>query len=420
MRKPIYRYRRAWLLAAVLIFIGYLLTLRPVQIILQTAPNKPRAQAAEPALPNLTSEQWTSKNDEYLSQLEETVYGQFPENLRLSILSREDISSPDDLVMARVESLELKILNTTNQREALIDFVLISPKDRGEKPSLILTQNFCPNHNVVPAQGIPAPDNIGFSCEGGGIFSNLMYYFFGRYIVSPPFHKILDEGYAIGVIHPPQFIADNPKIASAQLSRFYSDYSADLRPGLLITWSALSTEIARLLHEEHDSIVTWGHSRYGKTALLAAAYSEHIDGAIAHQSGTGGASLFRDKPGETFADIVTGYPHWFSQSAQDYADNPHTLPLDQHFLLATLAPKPVMLGNARRDVWSDPEGAFRAAKAATKTYQAFGDSGLTAEKLGEFVPTDSLSFWIRPGTHGVVEEDWPAFLEFLKAHFPVK
>jgi len=246
-----------------------------------------------------------------------------------------------------------------------------------------------------------------------------MTYFFGRYIVSPPLEKILEDGYSVGVLHPSQFITDNAKTADEQLAWFFSDYSEETRPGSLISWAALSTELAELLNEQYSDIVTWGHSRYGKTALLAAAYSEHIDGAIAHQSGTGGASLFRDKPGETLADIIGGYPHWFGLSAQSYADDPHKLPLDQHFLLSAIAPKPVLLGNARRDVWSDPEGAFKAAKAASETYRQFGKDGLTAEKLNEFIPDDELSFWIRPGTHGVVEEDWPAFLEFLKAHFPV-
>jgi len=45
---------------------------------------------------------------------------------------------------------------------------------------------------------------------------------------------------------------------------------------------------------------------------------------------------------------------------------------------------------------------------------------MSAKKLNDFIPSDDLSFWIRPVTHGVVEEDWPAFLKFLRAHFPAK
>jgi len=39
------------------------------------------------------------------------------------------------------------------------------------------------------------------------------------------------------------------------------------------------------------------------------------------------------------------------------------------------------------------------------------------EKLNKFDPQAELSFWLRRGTHGIVKEDWPAFLDFLDAHF---
>jgi len=85
--------------------------------------------------------------------------------------------------------------------------------------------------------------------------------------------------------------------------------------------------------------------------------------------------------------------------------------------LALIAPRPVLLGNARRDVWSDPNGAFRAAIGADSVYELYGDEGLEQTRLDQWMPEASLAFWIRPGTHGVVKEDWPAFLEFLDAHF---
>jgi len=85
--------------------------------------------------------------------------------------------------------------------------------------------------------------------------------------------------------------------------------------------------------------------------------------------------------------------------------------------LAAIAPRPILLGNAKRDVWSDPNGAFKAAQAANPAYERMGRSGLTQKNLKSFDPTADISFWMRPGTHGVVKEDWPAFLDFLDAHF---
>jgi len=75
------------------------------------------------------------------------------------------------------------------------------------------------------------------------------------------------------------------------------------------------------------------------------------------------------------------------------------------------------LGNARRDVWSDPAGAFSAVQAANEAWENKGKTGLSANRLDEFIPNDNIAYWLRPGTHGVVKEDWPAFLDFLDAHF---
>ncbi|MEZ5920566.1 MAG: hypothetical protein R3C60_04355, partial [Parvularculaceae bacterium] len=82
--------------------------------------------------------------------------------------------------------------------------------------------------------------------------------------------------------------------------------------------------------------------------------------------------------------------------------------------------RPVLLGNARRDVWSDPNGAFRAALGADPVYRLYDEKGLDQKRLVPFEPSSELAFWIRPGTHGVVKEDWPAFLQFLDAHFAGK
>lgn len=92
------------------------------------------------------------------------------------------------------------------------------------------------------------------------------------------------------------------------------------------------------------------------------------------------------------------------------------MPIDQHALIALIAPRPIFLGNARRDVWSDPNGAFRAVQGASPVYKLYNKQGLNKDKLKPFNPDSDISFYIRPGTHGVVKEDWPAFLDFLDAH----
>jgi len=183
--------------------------------------------------------------------------------------------------------------------------------------------------------------------------------------------------------------------------------------GAVGAWAFQFSSLAQALSDlGYETTIAYGHSRYGKAALLAAAFDNSIDGVIAHQSGTGGASLSKQKKGETVASITQSYPHWFTPN---YAES--ALSFDQHHLLALIAPRPIFLGNAQRDVWSDPEGAFHAAKAASPAYGLYGSNGLSAASLKDFRPQDDIAFWMRKGTHGVVKEDWPAFLSFMDAHF---
>ncbi len=418
MRKSLFGFKRFWLLLALLLGIIFLLSLRPVQILLQTAPDIPRALPAEPALKHNNRSDWNKDKWRFGEAMQAELYGQFPSSLSIKIDTVTKLEKPAEISAAEIEVWSLMVTTKSDPNGRHLDFVLLKPEKPNDLETVILAQTFCPIHNVVPLSGVPAPQNITFSCDGNSFFSSIMHYFFGRYIVSPPLNEILNAGYAIGVLFPPQYIADSPEAAQRDLDSLFSDLSADERPGTLMVWAALSAELAGSLQNDFDSIVAWGHSRYGKTAILAALSSRDIDGVIAHQSGTAGASLSRNKPGETLADLIAQYPHWLGLNARKYSDNPAVLSFDQHHLIAALAPRPILLGNARRDVWSDPEGAFRAALAANKIYDLYVSEGMTADRLDEFRPADDISFWIRPGTHGIVEEDWPAFLAFLKAHFP--
>ncbi|MEL7232782.1 MAG: alpha/beta hydrolase, partial [Pseudomonadota bacterium] len=142
--------------------------------------------------------------------------------------------------------------------------------------------------------------------------------------------------------------------------------------------------------------------------LLSAAWFERIDAAIAHQSGTLGASQLTDDKGEPLSALLSSYPHWPNAKAQRYADTPNALPVQPRDLLALIADKPVLLGNAKRDVWSDPFGAYVEARAAwPETFDAASP--------GDFQPASRHAFWQRPGTHGVNKEDWEAFLTWLEA-----
>jgi len=399
--------KRFWFGIAALVLVGSLISCDGTRLMMQRAPLE--AAPHPPNLPPLKS------NSEILNELEEHIYGKIPDLTDVTVLSEKEIAR-DAFIQGDIVT-EWAVKAGYGHATKVFHIVFVRHSDDLKAP-VIISQNFCPNNNVVPVEGVTAPEGDFFECSSEGILSPVFTYFFGRYITVPPFEMILKHGYSMAVIFPPEFVPDSSSGAPATLRDMISTAPEDM-PGTLAVWSSLTIWLADTLKSDGrtDAVISYGHSRYGKTALISAAATTSIDAAIAHQSGTGGASLLRNGTGESISKVTESYPHWFVSRFGSYSEDQDALPVDAHNLLALIAPRPVLLGNARRDVWSDPSGAFNAARAASPAWIGNDGTGLTATRLDDFRPDDDLAFWIRPGTHGVVEEDWPAFLEFLDAHF---
>lgn len=413
--RPVYRMKRFWSLVFLVGLFALLNSCAATRVMMQTASAIPNTRQMTPplVLPDVI-QKWEDQTLPIIkTSLQTEIYGRYPEELILSLVSQNTKPGVFFDGKGTITTLKLRIANPFSNISRDFDLAIIQPVNI-QNPPVIIMQKFCPVNDVIPEAGLSPPDGISFSCGGDGIMTNVFDYFFGRYIRTPPIDMILEYGFAIAVMHPPEFIPDNRQQGLYALSEFFPNEPTSSAPRAIGAWAKQFSLVANLLEDKFafSKSILNGHSRYGKTALVAAAFDPLIDGVVSHQSGTGGASLSIDKPGETVAAITQGYPHWFSPNY-----NTKHLTVDQHVLLAAIAPRPVLLGNAKRDVWSDPEGAFLAARAATPTYALYGSQGLTAAKLTDFKPDDNLAFWIRPGTHGVVKEDWPAFLEFLITHF---
>lgn len=175
--------------------------------------------------------------------------------------------------------------------------------------------------------------------------------------------------------------------------------------GALSAWAWGYHRCVDLLYElpfiDKQRIAATGHSRGGKTVLVAGMTDERITLINDNASGSGGSAAFRyiGAGGETL-NIINVFPSWFGPGLQSYLDREEDLPFDQHCLLASIAPRPLLSTYALDDRWSNPEGMVQCNRAAAEVY-------------GFLEVQDNIAFHLRSGDHAHSPEDWDVLLDFI-------
>jgi hypothetical protein len=167
-----------------------------------------------------------------------------------------------------------------------------------------------------------------------------------------------------------------------------------------------------------------GLSRYGKAALVTMAYDPRFAIGLIGSSGEGGAKLHRRDFGERVENVASsGEYHWMAGNFLKYAGPLHwnDLPVDQHELIALVAPRPLFIGagNFEQDPWVDPKGSFLAAKAAGPVYALLGRKGVAGgeyEGVGTEFLSGDIAFRQHSGGH-TNAPNWDAFLTFAERYF---
>jgi len=162
-----------------------------------------------------------------------------------------------------------------------------------------------------------------------------------------------------------------------------------------------------------------GISRLGKTVLWAGARDTRFAMVIASCSGESGAALSRRNYGETVKHMTARFGYQFATNYASYGDRISELPVDAHMLVASIAPRPLLLQTGDKDYWSDPKGEFLSAVAAGPVYTLLGKEALGTDQMpAAGTPIfHTLGYVMHDGGHGTIPSDWDLFLQFMQKHF---
>ncbi len=138
---------------------------------------------------------------------------------------------------------------------------------------------------------------------------------------------------------------------------------------------------------------------------------------ISNNSGCGGAAPCRRAFGETVFRINHKFPNWFCKNFRRYNHNEAALAVDQHQLIALIAPRRVHIASAQDDHWADPRGEFLAALHASPVWKLHGLTGIDTPDMPPLhQPVGGhVRYHIRAGEHDVTEYDWQQFIASLLA-----
>lgn len=349
--------------------------------------------------------------EEMVAQLLENEYGYMPE-LDYTVQVSDPISADARYCNCTVEHSYVNITVTTQYGSHTFPLQRILHVDGSVNPFFIHI-SFSPN---IPNKGHPA-------------------------------EEIAENGFDVLSFCYQDVTSDNGDFTNGLPKLFMPEgRQKDTDCGKILFWAWAAMRVMdyalTLPQLDHTQAAVIGHSRLGKTALVTGMLDTRIRYVFSNDSGCSGASLARGNSGipgqltynekdiydfvqdfttgETVRDVLKNFPFWFCKNYQKYAVSNVPENFDQHYLVASIAPRFAYVASASKDAWADPVSEFLSAAAASGAYEKMGLPGLVHDNRlpnpEEFFHEGRIGYHLREGAHFLSRHDWAKYMDFIRKH----
>jgi len=347
--------------------------------------------------------------------------------------------APDEKVAMRVEEMssdtnalggiaickQIQIHLSRKGKTVTLGLLIYLPKNTETPAPTFLALNFGGNHTVIDDPEVAITESWVRNNKDAGISDNRSNENArGGRSSRWEIERIVKRGYALATLYYGDIDPDYDDGFTNGVHQLFPELTPGPDSwGSIAAWSWGLSRVMDYFEQENDidqsRVALLGHSRLGKTSLWGGANDERFALVISNDSGCGGAALSRRAFGETVAIINKSFPHWFCDNFNKYNNNENDLPVDQHMLIALMAPRPIYIASADEDRWADPKGEFLSAKFASPVYELFGLKGIDVDDQPALnTPVmNSIGYHVRPGKHDVTNYDWDRYMDFADKHF---
>ncbi|MEM9645808.1 MAG: acetylxylan esterase [Planctomycetota bacterium] len=369
------------------------------------------------------------RRPEILRLFEEHVYGVSPEAVAIE---SNTVSTKPDAIGGKAIRREVDVVIGQGDASVTMGLLIYTPASATGPVPCFIGLNFQGNHTIESDSSLRIPtswmrDRKNETTDGNRATAA------GRGVASSrwPIETIVEQGYGLVTIYygdiDPDFDDGFENGIHAVFAKWSKSVPDQERWGSIAGWAyGLSRGLDYLETDplvDAERVAVIGHSRLGKTSLWAGATDPRFKVVISNDSGCGGAALSRRAIGETVGRINTSFPHWFNDRFVEYNENESELPVDQHELIALIAPRPVYVASATKDEWADPKGEFLACVHADPVYRLLGTPGMGGDQAPAEMPdaespihSGVIGYHLRTGKHDLTAYDWDQYLLFADQH----